>query len=72
MSLGGPDYFVNLERNRRFPWSLYHQPIEDDLEAFLQAVAAELGLPHAATAGPNLGKIKQQFHRRVIELLGSS
>lgn len=41
VSLGAPDYFVNLERNRRFPWSLYHEPIEDDLEAFLRAVAAE-------------------------------
>ena len=38
------DYFANHARARRFPWTLYHQPLERDLAAFLRAVAAE----HAA------------------------
>jgi 2-polyprenyl-3-methyl-5-hydroxy-6-metoxy-1,4-benzoquinol methylase len=37
------DYFVNHARARRFPWSLYHQPIESDLERFLGSVAARGG-----------------------------
>ncbi|NIR40267.1 MAG: enoyl-CoA hydratase/isomerase family protein [Actinobacteria bacterium] len=36
----------------------------------LASAAAELGLPHAPTAGSNLGTVKRQFHRRVVELLG--
>jgi SAM-dependent methyltransferase len=35
------DYFVQLERNRRLPWSLYHEPLERDVESFLRAVAAD-------------------------------
>lgn len=34
------DYFSNHERVRRFPWSLYHRPLEDDLTRFLEGVAA--------------------------------
>ena len=33
------DYFANHERARRFPWSLYHRPIEDSLTLFLRRVA---------------------------------
>ena len=29
------DYFANHQRVRRFPWSLYHGPLEADLERFL-------------------------------------
>jgi 2-polyprenyl-3-methyl-5-hydroxy-6-metoxy-1,4-benzoquinol methylase len=35
------DYFVNHARARRFPWTLYHQPLERDLARFLRQVAAE-------------------------------
>lgn len=35
-----PDYFVNHARTRRFPWSIYHEPLERDLEAFLASVCA--------------------------------
>lgn len=34
------DYFVNHVRTRRFPWSLYHEPLERDLTDFLAGVAA--------------------------------
>lgn len=32
------DYFKNHGRVRQFPWSLYHGPLERDLDAFLRAV----------------------------------
>jgi len=35
------DYFENHARARRFPWSLYHRPLERDLESFLTTVAQE-------------------------------
>jgi SAM-dependent methyltransferase len=35
------DYFTNHERARRFPWSIYHAPLERDLTAFLDRVAEE-------------------------------
>ncbi len=34
------DYFVNHARARQFPWSIYHAPLERDLEGFLRDVAA--------------------------------
>lgn len=36
-----PDYFVNHERTRQFPWTLYHTPLERDLGEFLHRVADE-------------------------------
>jgi hypothetical protein len=33
------DYFVNHARARRFPWTLYHQPLERDLARFLPRAA---------------------------------
>ncbi len=36
-----PDYFANHDRARRFPWTLYHAPLERDLAAFLSRVAAD-------------------------------
>jgi SAM-dependent methyltransferase len=36
-----PDYFANHERARRFPWTLYHSPLERDLARFLGQVADE-------------------------------
>lgn len=37
----------------------------------LMTAAGEIGAPLAATAGANLGRIKRQFHRPVLELLGT-
>lgn len=36
-----PDYFANHEKARKFPWTLYHAPLERDLGAFLDRVAEE-------------------------------
>jgi len=33
-----PDYFANHARGRKFPWTLYHTPLERDLAAFLSQV----------------------------------
>jgi SAM-dependent methyltransferase len=59
---GQGDYFVNHARARRFPWTIYHQPIEADLGRFLRQVAAEhpagellvvgCGLLHELDAAP--------------------
>lgn len=57
------DYFANHARARRFPWTLYHQPLERDLARFLRIVAAEhptgdvlvvgCGLLHEIDAAPS-------------------
>ncbi len=57
-----PDYFVNHERTRQFPWTLYHTPLERDLGAFLKTAADEnaggdilvvgCGLLHEIDAAP--------------------
>jgi SAM-dependent methyltransferase len=36
-----PDYFENHRRARQFPWTLYHGPLERDLDAFLHRAAEE-------------------------------
>ena len=36
-----PDYFANHERARKFPWTLYHAPLERDLANFLARTASE-------------------------------
>jgi SAM-dependent methyltransferase len=41
-----PDYFANHERGRKFPWTLYHAPLERDLDRFLAEVAFDH--PHGA------------------------
>jgi SAM-dependent methyltransferase len=56
------DYFANHARARKFPWTLYHQPLERDLERFLADVATEhpsgdvlivgCGLLHEIDAAP--------------------
>jgi SAM-dependent methyltransferase len=56
------DYFANHARARRFPWTLYHAPLERDLARFLAAVAADAprgellvvgcGLLHELDAAP--------------------
>jgi 2-polyprenyl-3-methyl-5-hydroxy-6-metoxy-1,4-benzoquinol methylase len=57
------DYFANHARARRFPWTLYHRPLEADLARFLRQVAAEhptgeilvvgCGLLHEIDAAPS-------------------
>jgi 2-polyprenyl-3-methyl-5-hydroxy-6-metoxy-1,4-benzoquinol methylase len=57
------DYFANHARARRFPWTLYHRPLEADLGRFLRQVAAEhpageilvvgCGLLHELDAAPS-------------------
>jgi SAM-dependent methyltransferase len=36
-----PDYFTNHARARKFPWTLYHAPLERDLARFLRDVASD-------------------------------
>ncbi len=54
-----PDYFDNHARARKFPWTLYHQPLERDLARFLDAVPPRgnvlvvgCGLLHEIDAAP--------------------
>jgi SAM-dependent methyltransferase len=37
----GSDYFANHARARKFPWTLYHAPLERDLARWLGEVVAE-------------------------------
>lgn len=53
------DYFANHVRARKFPWSLYHQPLEKDLARFLASVTSPgevlvvgCGLLHEIDAAP--------------------
>ena len=60
---GQGDYFANHARARRFPWTLYHKPLEADLARFLRQVSAEhpagevlvvgCGLLHEIDAAPS-------------------
>jgi SAM-dependent methyltransferase len=57
-----PDYFANHEKARKFPWTLYHAPLERDLGEFLAYTAAQhpsgdvlvvgCGLLHEIDAAP--------------------
>ena len=57
------DYFANHARARKFPWTLYHGPIERDLARFLQQLSVEhptgevlvvgCGLLHEIDAAPS-------------------
>ena len=49
-----PDYFANHERARKFPWTLYHAPLERDLAAFLSRVAEEQPQGHVLVVGCGL------------------
>ncbi len=52
------DYFANHARARKFPWTLYHQPLERDLSRFLSEVdhgevlVVGCGLLHEIDAAP--------------------
>jgi SAM-dependent methyltransferase len=55
-SLSG-DYFVNHAKARRFPWTLYHRPLEADLARFLADVHGTVlvvgcGLLHELDVAP--------------------
>ena len=52
-----PDYFVNHAKARRFPWTLYHRPLEADLARFLAGVHGTVlvvgcGLLHELDVAP--------------------
>jgi len=52
-----PDYFVNHAKARRFPWTLYHRPLEADLARFLADVRGTVlvvgcGLLHELDVAP--------------------
>lgn len=52
------DYFANHVRARKFPWTLYHQPLERDLARFLadcphgEVLVVGCGLLHEIDAAP--------------------
>ncbi|MFT3694571.1 MAG: class I SAM-dependent methyltransferase [Kofleriaceae bacterium] len=51
------DYFVNHDKARRFPWTLYHKPLERDLARFLADVRGTVlvvgcGLLHELDVAP--------------------
>ncbi len=48
------DYFSNHARARRFPWSLYHAPLERNLSKFLRIVADEHPTGHVLVVGCGL------------------
>ncbi|MBI5070963.1 MAG: class I SAM-dependent methyltransferase [Deltaproteobacteria bacterium] len=45
------DYFANHARALRFPWSLYHRPLERSLAGFLTRVGAAGGRPRVLVIG---------------------
>jgi 2-polyprenyl-3-methyl-5-hydroxy-6-metoxy-1,4-benzoquinol methylase len=48
------DYFANHARARRFPWTLYHSPLERDLGRFLTRVASDHPDGHVLVVGCGL------------------
>jgi SAM-dependent methyltransferase len=53
------DYFANHAKARQFPWTLYHQPLERDLQRFLaevptpgEVLVVGCGLLHEIDAAP--------------------
>jgi 2-polyprenyl-3-methyl-5-hydroxy-6-metoxy-1,4-benzoquinol methylase len=45
------DYFVNHPRATRFPWSIYHRPLERSLAGFLDGVARAAASPRVLVVG---------------------
>jgi len=56
-----PDYFANHERARKFPWTLYHAPLERDLARFLAQVAAQMEPGDSFLLGTDLVKYNQRI-----------
>ena len=54
MSGVSTDYFANHAHQRRFPWSLYHRPLEADLEDFLVRVSLTRPRPQVLVVGCGL------------------
>jgi 2-polyprenyl-3-methyl-5-hydroxy-6-metoxy-1,4-benzoquinol methylase len=52
--MSNSDYFSNHQRARKFPWTLYHAPLERDLQQFLQVVASENPSGHVLIVGCGL------------------
>ena len=80
----GNDYFVNHRRGRRFPWTLYHAPLEASLAGFLsdvgrrgEAATTEVlviggGLLHELDLAPgNLRMTVIDIDPRAIEMVQS-
>ena len=38
MSLHNTDYFKNHDKVGKFPWNIYHQPLENELKEFLKKI----------------------------------
>lgn len=51
---GQPDYFANHAKARKFPWTLYHAPLESDLGDFLHRAAEEDPEGHVLVVGCGL------------------
>ena len=49
-----PDYFENHRHKLRFPWTLYHAPLERDLANFLHHVAVDHPEGHVLVVGCGL------------------
>lgn len=48
------DYFINHQRATRFPWTIYHRPLEQNLLAFLRGVSAERKVAEVLVIGCGL------------------
>ncbi len=68
-----PDYFVNHAKARKFPWTLYHRPLEADLARFLANVQGTVlvvgcGLLHELdVAPPNVQFVVADVDERAVE-----
>jgi SAM-dependent methyltransferase len=68
-----PDYFANHERARKFPWTLYHAPLERDLARFLAGVHGRVlvvgcGLLHELdAASPELRFVVADVDPRAVD-----
>ncbi len=67
------DYFVNHDKARRFPWTLYHKPLERDLARFLGDVSGTVlvvgcGLLHELdVAPPGVRFVVADIDRRAVD-----
>ncbi len=46
-----PDYFANHRRALKFPWSIYHRPLEEGLARFLAEVSKRTESPRVLVVG---------------------
>ena len=75
------DYFVNHKRVGKFPWSLYHDPLQDSLLEFLGDISDRNSIPKVLVVGcgllselnelpPNLRLSCVDLDPRVVENVG--